>query len=166
MKKILMGVISAAVALAGLVAVPVMAEEALVPCPKGSARYGESAKSYAECNLTKTSTNLWDSVDAIITTIIGVLGIVAVVVIILGGTQYVLSQGDPGKVKKAKDTIMYGVIGLVVALLAFAIVNFVLASVFGGGSSGGSDDSNTDASQTTTVTNNTNNTNNSGNNEQ
>ena len=51
--------------------------------------------------------------------------------VILGGIQYSTSQGDAGKVKKAKDTIMYGIIGLVVAILAFAIVNFVLQNVFG-----------------------------------
>ena len=43
--------------------------------------------------------------------------------------MYTTSSGDSAKVKKAKDTIMYGVIGLVIALLAFAIVNFVLSSV-------------------------------------
>jgi multisubunit Na+/H+ antiporter MnhB subunit len=58
-----------------------------------------------------------------------VLGFVAVVVIILGGVQYTTSSGDPAKVKKAKDTILYGIIGLVVALLAYAIVNFVLSSL-------------------------------------
>ena len=49
--------------------------------------------------------------------------------IVIGGINYALSQGDPGKVKKAKDTILYGVIGLVVALLAFAIVTFVLQAL-------------------------------------
>ena len=42
-----------------------------------------------------------------------------------------LSAGDSGKVKKAKDTILYGIIGLIIALLAFAIVNFVIAKVTG-----------------------------------
>ena len=39
------------------------------------------------------------------------------------------SSGDAGKVKKAKDTILYGVIGLVVCVLAFAIVNFVITDI-------------------------------------
>ena len=62
--------------------------------------------------------------------IIGVIGFIAVIVIILGGVQYTTSAGDSGKVKKAKDTIMYGIIGLVIALLAYSIVNFVLTSLF------------------------------------
>ena len=53
----------------------------------------------------------------------------AVVMIIIGGINYALSQGDPGKVKKAKDTILYGIVGLVVSLLAFAIVQFVLQAI-------------------------------------
>ena len=75
--------------------------------------------------------NLEGSVLNIINAIVGVLGIVAVIVIILGGIQYMTSTGDANKVKKAKDTILYGVIGLIVVILAFAIVNFVIANVNG-----------------------------------
>ena len=75
------------------------------------------------------STDFKDSVIGIINAVIGVLGIVAVVVIVIGGVTYMTSSGDAGKVKKAKDTILYGVIGLVVVALAFAIVNFVISNV-------------------------------------
>ncbi|MBR2803183.1 hypothetical protein IKE19_01205 [Candidatus Saccharibacteria bacterium] len=68
-------------------------------------------------------------ITGIINAIIAVLGIVAVVVIILGGVSYMTSSGDAAKVKKAKDTILYGVIGLVVCVLAFAIVNFVILNI-------------------------------------
>lgn len=74
--------------------------------------------------------NLMTTVNMIINVALGVIGLVAVVMIILGGVQYTTSSGDAAKVKKAKDTIMYGIIGLVVALLAFAIVNFVLGTIF------------------------------------
>ena len=75
---------------------------------------------------------LVDSVQGIINAIIAVLGIVAVLVIILGGVQYMTSSGDSAKVKKAKDTILYGVIGLIICVLAFAIVNFVIMNIIGG----------------------------------
>ncbi len=75
--------------------------------------------------------NLTGNITNILNAIIGVLGVVAVVVIIIGGVGYMTSAGDAGKVKKAKDTILYGVIGLVVVALAFAIVNFVIANVIG-----------------------------------
>ena len=69
-------------------------------------------------------------VKNIINIIIGVVGIIAVVMMIMGGISFIISQGDSAKVTKARNTILYGVVGLVVALLAFAIVNFVLSSLF------------------------------------
>lgn len=75
---------------------------------------------------------LQSNITNIINVIIGLLGIVAVVVIILGGVQYMTAGGDAAKVKKAKDTILYGVIGLIIIILAAAIVNFVIAKVAGG----------------------------------
>lgn len=73
--------------------------------------------------------DLTDQVVNILNAIIGVLSFVCVVVIIIGGVQYMTSSGDAGKVKKAKDTILYGVIGLAVCVLAFAIVNFVITNI-------------------------------------
>lgn len=54
------------------------------------------------------------------------LGVVSVLMIIASGIMYVTSAGSPDKVKKAKDTLTYSVAGLIVALLAYAIVGFVL----------------------------------------
>ena len=70
--------------------------------------------------------------STIINWIMGIVGMICVVVIILGGIQYMTSAGDAGKVKKAKDTILYGIIGLIVVALAAVIVNFVIAKVIGG----------------------------------
>ena len=70
------------------------------------------------------------TLNIIIDVVLGVLGLLAVAIIIYGGFMYTTSAGDANKIKKAKDTIMYGVIGLVIALLAFAIVNFVVSSIF------------------------------------
>ena len=75
--------------------------------------------------------SLMDSIKLILNAVFGIIGVIAVIMIILGGISYATSQGDPGKVKKGKDTILYGVIGLIVALLAFAIVNFVLGALGG-----------------------------------
>lgn len=76
-------------------------------------------------------TDLMAIIKTILNTVFVVVGIVAVVMIILGGVNYATSQGDPGKASKAKNTIMYAIIGLVVTLLAFAIVNFVLTALAG-----------------------------------
>ncbi len=75
------------------------------------------------------NTDLQTDVKTILGAIIGVLGFVCVVVMIIGGFNYMTSSGDAGKVKKAKDTILYGLIGLVVCVLAFAIVQFVIGSI-------------------------------------
>jgi hypothetical protein len=56
------------------------------------------------------------------------LGAIAVIMIIIGGIRYATSNGDAGAIKGAKDTILYACIGLAVALLAYAIVNFVLTA--------------------------------------
>lgn len=91
----------------------------------------ESGAKPDEYIAASSDTPLNTSVLNIINAVIGVLGIVAVIVIIIGGVQYMTSSGDAGKVKKAKDTILYGIIGLVVVILAFAIVNFVIANLIG-----------------------------------
>ena len=103
-----------------------------VKCPNGSNAAGDSLAGCDGLNGTDSSNtnDLMKQVNNIINVVIGVIGFVAVAFIIFGGIQYTTSAGDPGKVKKAKDTILYGIIGLVVAMLAYAIVNFVLSSAF------------------------------------
>lgn len=59
-------------------------------------------------------------------TLLFVLGIVAVVMIIVGGIKYATANGDASKVKSAKDTVMYSVVGLIVAIMAWGIVTFVV----------------------------------------
>ncbi len=62
-------------------------------------------------------------------TILYVVGIIAVVMLIIGGIKYLLSGGDSKKVTDAKNTVLYAIIGLVVCFLSFAIVNFVISSL-------------------------------------
>ena len=75
--------------------------------------------------------DLVTNITNIINAIIAILGIVCVVVMIIGGVNYMTSSGDAGKVKKGKDTILYGLIGLVICVLAFALVNFVIINIIG-----------------------------------
>jgi hypothetical protein len=57
-----------------------------------------------------------------------IIGAVSVVMLIIGGIRYTISQGDSSAVTSAKNTILYAIIGLVVAILAYAAVNFVISS--------------------------------------
>ena len=64
-------------------------------------------------------------------TILYIVGIIAVIMLIIGGIRYVISGGDSKKVTDAKNTVLYAIIGLVIAFLAFAIVNFVISALPG-----------------------------------
>ena len=61
--------------------------------------------------------------------LIYIVGAVAVLFLILGGLRYVTSNGDPKNVTAAKDTILYAIIGIVIAILSYAAVNFVITSL-------------------------------------
>lgn len=66
---------------------------------------------------------------AISNTIIFLVGAVSVIMVIVGGLRYTLSGGDPKATADAKNTILYAIVGLVVAALAYAIVTFVIQHV-------------------------------------
>lgn len=82
-----------------------------------------------QSEVTGNGDGLMKTLQGILSIALGVIGFIAVIMIVVGGLQYTTSSGDSGKVTKAKNTIMYGVIGLIVAILAYAIVNFVLGDV-------------------------------------
>ena len=87
-----------------------------------------------------SSTELSEVIVNIVSGIVGVLGIVAAIFIVIGGINYMTSAGDAGKLKKAKDTILYAVIGLIISVLAFAIVNFVIRNIINSNSSSEEED--------------------------
>jgi hypothetical protein len=66
------------------------------------------------------------AIKDITNTLLLAIGVIAVVVIIIAGIRFVTSSGNESSTKAARETILYAVIGLVVALLSYAIVNFVL----------------------------------------
>lgn len=68
-----------------------------------------------------------NGIKNVVNVLLYLLGAIAVIMIVVGGIKYTTSNGDSSGVTSAKNTILYSVIGLVVALLAYAIVNFVLA---------------------------------------
>lgn len=69
--------------------------------------------------------------ETLIERIIELVGLLAVGVMVFGGVQYVTSQGDSGKATSARNTILYGVIGLVLAMLAWAVVRFMTSAILG-----------------------------------
>ncbi len=69
------------------------------------------------------------SIDTLLTLMFSVMGGIALLVIIIAGMQFVLSRGDAEKAAKARRTIIYAAVGLVIAVMAFTIVSFVVGSV-------------------------------------
>ena len=84
----------------------------------------------ADCTVEadESKTNITNYIATAINIFSIVVGIIAVVMIIIGGVKYITSGGDAGNVTGAKNTILYAIIGLVVVALSQVIVQFVLGS--------------------------------------
>ncbi len=133
-KTIVMGL--AAVATLGTATLVAPVASAADNSAQGTTAY-DAASTYTKGEDTTQQsgqkTSLMETLQIIINVALGIIGFIAVAMIIVGGVQYTTSAGDAAKVTKAKNTILYGVVGLVIALLAFAIVNFILTNIFNGG---------------------------------
>lgn len=66
------------------------------------------------------------SIRSILAIVFGIVGALAVLMITVSGLRYILSAGDPQKISKAKNGLVYSLVGLAVALMAEAIVVFVV----------------------------------------
>lgn len=88
----------------------------------------EDLKKAAGCDLTSEDTVTKPAVN-LINIVLGLIGLLAVGVMVYGGAQYTTSAGDAAKATKARNIIIYGLVGLIVALMAFAIVNFVSGTI-------------------------------------
>lgn len=65
-------------------------------------------------------------VQSVISLLLWIIGAVSVIMIVIGGFKYVTSNGDSNKIQSAKNTIMYAVIGVVVALVGQGVILFVI----------------------------------------
>ncbi len=80
----------------------------------------------SDCNDGGALGNIFATVTNIVLFLVGA---VAVIMFIIGGFRYVTSNGDAAAIKGAKDTILYAIIGIVVAFLAYAAVSFIVTSL-------------------------------------
>jgi len=67
----------------------------------------------------------------VVNVLLFIIGAISVIMLIFGGIRYTISAGDSSAVTAAKNTILYAIIGLIIAFLAFALVNWVLAALSG-----------------------------------
>ena len=126
--KILSIAALALIGLASATTVPVFAADNIC----GNDNIDKSIQAASGCSNAGTTDELPKVIVNIISGVIAVAGIIAVIFIIIGGINYMISTGDAGKVKKARDTVLYAAIGLVICILAFAIVNFVVRNLING----------------------------------
>lgn len=82
-----------------------------------------------EQNVNLGNRDLIDTIAQIINVILGFLGVVAVVLILMGGFKWMTAAGNEEKVGEAKKLLGAGVVGLVIILAAFAIASFVIGNL-------------------------------------
>ncbi len=87
---------------------------------------GQSDSSVCQAAGTDDAGNLMANIVQIL---LFLLGAVAVIVIIIAGFNYVTANGDANRIQKSKNILLYAVVGLVVAIFAYAIVDFVVSEV-------------------------------------
>lgn len=121
MKRIkLFAVLLFAAVLGGALLAPVASVGALDPLQDICA--DNSASTVCE-NKDENANSL---IKDLINVLLYVVGVLSVIMIIVSGIFYVISSGDAGRVAKAKNTLMYSIVGLVVAFVAYAVVNWVI----------------------------------------
>lgn len=86
-----------------------------VDCAKGE---DQSPELFGSSGVFSTITNV----------LLFIIGAISVIMLIIGGIRYTVSGGDAAAVTAAKNTILYAIVGIIVALLAYAVVNFVVGS--------------------------------------
>lgn len=82
-----------------------------------------------ECQFFGQERGVPEIIRSVANILIFIIGALAVLMIIIGGLRYVISAGDSNATAGAKNTILFAVVGLVVAVAAYAIVNFVLTQL-------------------------------------
>ena len=88
-----------------------------------------SGNSNSQVCKARNTDNVFSILKSVINILLTVVGIVAVILIIVGGLRYITSAGDQSQITGAKNTILYAVIGLIIAAMAFAIVNYVITNI-------------------------------------
>ena len=119
--------------LAGLLVVPTVA---LAVAPAASAEgdftLTNGVNSARGEDISETASDPQALVKQFVNIFLFAVGALSVIMLIWGGIRYTTSAGDSNKVTAAKNTVLYAIVGLVVAILAYAIVNMVIGKITSG----------------------------------
>lgn len=107
---------------------PVMAVGDICSDPDRADKFSPEVLEAAGCNIDKDY-KISDPIQGILNVVLGIVGVIAVGVIIYGGILYMKSAGDAAKTTQGRRALVGGIVGLLISLLAFAIVNFVIQGI-------------------------------------
>ncbi len=102
------------------------------PTAQACTGIGGTLNAAGKCVVATSSGKVGDlgtAFKAVANTLIFVVGAISIIMVIIGGLRYVLSGGDSAGIKSAKDTVLYALIGVGVAIVAYALVNFVITAI-------------------------------------
>ena len=124
------------VALAGLLIVPALALGVSLVAPAADTLAQGLQDGLNASNPRDGGNNVPENLTGtggVFTTVVNIalfiIGALSVIMLIYGGIRYTVSGGDSGSVTAAKNTILYAIIGIVVAIFAYALVNFVIVEL-------------------------------------
>ena len=96
------------------------------PAPTPAPTNASGAKVPSSLGGSATPSTVNQLVSRVITFLGWIVGVVSVIGVLIGAALYVFSAGDPNRTRVAKDAIVYSIVGLIVAILAYSIVTFVI----------------------------------------
>lgn len=114
------------IALVGVLCLGGMTATASAACATAKACAGQGVDQVGGNNKGNNASDFTKLIKNIINVLLFLIGAIAVIMIIIGGLRYVTSAGDASQTKAAKDTILYSIVGLVIAIMSYAIVQWVI----------------------------------------
>lgn len=126
MKKLLIALLSVLTLSAAAAAIVPDAAHAAINVFQNCGANADTAICKATSDKLFGPNSIW---TRIINTLIFVTGSISALMIVIGGLRYAISGGDQGAVTSAKNTILYAIVGLILSLMGYAIVNFVLSRI-------------------------------------
>ncbi|MDR0887276.1 MAG: pilin [Candidatus Nomurabacteria bacterium] len=103
----------------------------------GGTWHNSTATTAGWCDYGSGSSVAPDSLTAIIGNVSNILffviGLIAVIILVYGGIQYIISEGNASKIERAKTTITWAIVGLIISIVSWAIVHFIVLNVVNGG---------------------------------
>lgn len=115
--------------LAGLLMVPALALGVAAVAPVGDVYAQSITEGVNSAQGDQVPENITEEdglIKRVVNILLFIIGAIAVIMLIIGGIRYTISGGDQSQVTSAKNTILYAIVGIIVAIFAYAIVNFVL----------------------------------------